>query len=166
MRPSKDEWALELARVTARRSTCCRRSVGCVLTNSKGQVLSTGYNGRPTGFAHCNEAFDHGPLFEIGHKSIVTYPNSCLGASAPSGQSLDSCEAVHAEQNALLQCSDVYSIVTAYVTASPCITCVKLLLNTSCERVVFANHYPHVEAKELWRRSGRRLSNWVHIPSD
>lgn len=39
MRPSKDEWALQLALVTAQRATCLRRHVGAVLLNKRGHVL-------------------------------------------------------------------------------------------------------------------------------
>jgi dCMP deaminase len=157
-RPTKDQWGLQLALVTAQRATCCRRSVGCVLVNSRGHVLATGYNGRAAGLPHCNE-WKETPLRPQGD-----YIYACAAAHAPSGTQLDGCEAIHAEQNALLQCRDVYSIHTAYVTASPCVTCVKLLLNTSCERVVFATEYSHVEAKELWRRGRRDLAAWVHMP--
>lgn len=154
MRPDRDTWGLKLALVTAQRATCCRRRVGCVLMNSRHQVLSTGYNGRAAGLPHCNE-----------QTNGVAYANACSGATAPSGQNLDACEAIHAEQNALLQCRDVYDIYTAYVTASPCITCVKLLLNTACERIVFIDEYPHVEAKQLWLRGRRAAPNeWIHMP--
>lgn len=92
-----------------------------------------------------------------GHVGVVVkhFPHACSGVSAPSGQSLDACQAIHAEQNAMLQCRDVYAIHTAYVTASPCITCCKLLLNTSCQRIVFLEEYPHAAAKELWLSAGR-----------
>lgn len=88
----------------------------------------------------------------------VGFPNACEGAHARSGTNLDGCEAVHAEQNALLQCRDVYSIDVAYVTASPCMTCTKLLLNTSCREIIFLEEYPHSAAKELWESSGRAWS--------
>lgn len=55
----------------------------------------------------------------------------------------------------MLQCRDVYAIHTAYVTASPCMTCIKLLLNTTCERIVFVEEYPHPEARKLWESAGR-----------
>lgn len=128
---------MEVAYVTSKRSTCVRRHVGCVLLDSHGRVLSTGYNGVAAGMPHCNE----------GH--------TCDGGTSPSGTNLDACEAVHAEQNALLQCKDVNAIDTCYCTASPCMTCVKLLLNTSCKRIVFIDEYPQPAAKELWRRAGR-----------
>jgi len=143
MRPSRDEWALKLALLTAQRTTCCRRAVGCVLLNARGHVLATGYNGVAAGLPHCNH--QHGDEF----------PHACSGAKAPSGTNLDGCQAIHAEQNAMLQCKDVYSIHTCYVTASPCMTCIKLLLNTSCERIVFVEEYPHSAARELWTGAGR-----------
>jgi dCMP deaminase len=146
MRPSRDEWALKLALLTAQRTTCRRRAVGCVLLNARGHVLATGYNGVAAGLPHCNH---YDPFFETG------FPHACSGANSPSGTNLDGCQAIHAEQNALLQCRDMYAIHTCYVTASPCMTCVKLLLNTSCERIVFVEEYPHSAARELWTGAGR-----------
>lgn len=146
MRISRDQWAMELAEVTAKRSTCCRRAVGAVFLNERGHVIATGYNGVAAGQPHCNT---HDQFHELG------FPFACDAAFAPSGTKLDGCQAIHAEQNALLQCRDVYSIDTIYVTASPCITCTKLLLNTSCKRIVFRDEYPHPEAGELWKSAKR-----------
>jgi dCMP deaminase len=137
-RLSKDEYFTNMAQLVSRRATCARRSVGCVLVSSRGHVLATGYNGPPSGSNHCSDT-------------------PCPGASYPSGSGLERCEAVHAEQNALLQCRDVFQIETAYVTTMPCMTCTKLLLNTSCKRIVFLQDYPQQEAKELWTRNGREL---------
>ena len=142
MRPGIEAWAIDMALVTAQRSTCVRRHVGCVLLNQRGHVLATGYNGVPSGFKHCNEG------------------NQCPGGFAKSGEDLDRCFAIHAEANALLQCGDVHQIDTAYVTTSPCIACCKLLLNTGCRRIVFAEEYAHADAKDLWESAGRL---WVSI---
>lgn len=158
MRLSRDEWALKLALLTAQRTTCCRRAVGCVLLNARGHVLSTGYNGVAAGLPHCNEeviTHNHGPRKEWEREIIAVHPHACSGAAAPSGTNLDGCQAIHAEQNALLQCRDMYAIHTAYVTASPCMTCCKLLLNTSCQRIVYVEEYPHSAAKNLWTGAGR-----------
>jgi dCMP deaminase len=139
MRPDKDHWFAELALVIAKRSTCARRSVGCLLVNRFGHILSTGYNGVARGQEHCNEQ------------------HPCPGVGHASGTGLDLCEAIHAEHNALLQCRDVEEIVACYVTTEPCVTCVKLLLNTSCQRIVALSRYPHGQAsRELWERAGRR----------
>lgn len=162
MRPSKDQWAIELALVTSRRATCLRRQVGCVLVNARGHVLATGYNGVAAGQPHCSETQPIKKFVErMGMQQawedheVVEHPHACSAAFAVSGTNLDGCQAIHAEQNALLQCRDVYSIHTCYVTASPCITCVKLLLNTSCEKIVFTEEYPHKAAQELWVQAGR-----------
>lgn len=151
MRPNRDEWAMDLALLTARRATCMRRQVGCILLSERGHVLATGYNGVAAGQLHCNL---HDAYHETG------FPNACSGAHCASGTNLDACQAIHAEQNALLQCRDVYSIHTAYVTTSPCITCAKLLLNTSCQRIVFFEAYVDQEAKRLWQSAGRE---WTHF---
>jgi dCMP deaminase len=135
-----DEYFVEVAKIVAKRSTCVRRQVGCVLTNDHNHIMATGHNGVASGLPHCID-------------------DPCPGAHCASGTGLNLCEAIHAEQNALLQCHDIGKIYTAYVTASPCIHCLRLLLNTSCERIVFAEEYPHPEARILWEGQGRE---WVH----
>lgn len=128
-RPDIDTYYLELARVISLRGTCARRQVGAVLVDANGHVLATGYNGRPRGWLHCRGS---GPLVD-----------PCPTARSTSGLNLDGCEAIHAEQNALLQCGDVSRVHTCYSTTAPCITCAKLLLNTGCQRVVYTDSYPH-----------------------
>lgn len=155
MRPSKDEWAMQMARITAQRSTCLRRSVGCVLLDIRGHVLATGYNGVAARLPHCNEPQDRSSgslnsLINIQMGANNNYPNACPGAQAPSGTQLDACHAIHAEQNALLQCRDVYAIHSCYTTTAPCVTCTKLLLNTSCQRIIYLEEYVQPEAKALW----------------
>lgn len=155
MRPTRDQWAMDVAKLTACRSTCCRRNVGCVILNARGHVLATGYNGVAAGLPHCNEVRPGSDAVQIAEAEPWTFPNACEGYKAPSGTNLDGCEAIHAEQNALLQCKSIYEIDTIYVTASPCVTCTKLLLNTSCRRVVYLEEYPHSHAKDMWIKAGR-----------
>ncbi len=174
-RPGHDEWGLRLAEVYAQRATCLRRSVGCVLMNVRHQDIGAGYNGRAAGLPHCNHVEMKGHNYEqVGQDPAVQrpkhmvpfYPNACSGARSASGTNLDGCEAIHAEQNALLKCRDVYQIKTAYITVSPCVTCVKLLLNTSCRRIVFRATYTHdQEARRLWL--GDNIDNnheWLCLP--
>lgn len=155
MRPGKDEYFLRMAEVVAQRSTCLRRAVGCVLVDVDGHVLATGYNGVAAGAPHCNEP---DPLDEATwdpHRSDyrLSYPHACPAAGADSGTQLEGCEAIHAEQNALLQCRDVREVHTAYVTDGPCVTCVKLLLNTGCAQIIVRRAYAG-EGRDLWRRNG------------
>jgi dCMP deaminase len=140
-----DKYYLGMAAYISTRHTCIRRAVGCVLVDNIKHVLSTGYNGPPSGMSHC-----------------ITTP--CGGADYSSGEGLDKCEAVHAEQNALLQCSNVQAIHTAYSTTEPCIHCIKLLLNTSCQRLVFRDLYSNSDViKVLWEQTGRQ---WIHMSSE
>lgn len=166
MRLSKDEYFMGLAQLAAQRTTCIRRGVGCVLVDSRGHVLSIGYNGVAAGLAHCNTAIQeprgyvHSHWVELEGERVeatkptffaTVYPHACVGHDLPPGQ--DSCGAAHAEQNALLQCRDPWSIEAAYITLSPCMACTKLLLNTSCKRVIFLEDHvspTSAAAKELW----------------
>lgn len=143
-RPSRDETMLRLADVIAERSTCSRRKVGCVLTDEHGRVLAMGHNGVPRGMSHCTEF-------------------RCSGAASASGTDLHLCQSVHAEQNALLFCADIMKIETVYVTASPCVVCVKMLMNTAASRIVFREEYPHHEARSLWMNHVGQPS-WEHLP--
>jgi dCMP deaminase len=140
-RQPADFYFLRMALLVSERGTCVRRKVGCILVNKKNHVLATGYNGNPSGFSHCLD-------------------NPCKGANSTSGKDLDKCEAIHAEQNALLQCKDVYDIDTVYCTVSPCIHCVKLLLNTSAKTIVFGEKYIQKDAERLWMMSDR---GWSYI---
>lgn len=147
MRPDIDRYFVDMARLVASRSTCVRRHVGCVLVDARNHVLATGYNGVPAGAPHCNEV-------DVP-RSVLTFPHACAGADAPSGTQLDACLAVHAEQNAILQCSDAHAIAKAYVTAFPCPSCAKLLLNTSCREVVYLEPYGEGEGLDMWVKAGR-----------
>jgi dCMP deaminase len=150
MRKSWDEHYLIIATEVATMGTCARRQVGCVLVDERRRILSTGFNGVPPNWEHCrdNEEFE------------------CPGAHAPSGTQLDQCYANHAEQNALSHCEDRMRIHTCYVTASPCVTCVKELLHTSCCRVVFLEEYTQPQARKLWTRTSLLIKTRTGTISD
>ncbi len=158
MRLTRDEIGLQLASVWALRGTCVRRQVGCVLFNAYGYELGSGYNGPAAGEPHCR---NFGGMTD----------RPCQGAIAASGTDLDKCESLHAEANSLLRCTDVTAIHVAYVTHSPCLHCVKLLMNTGCERIVFLEPYAHdAPARALWEGSTvvkngalmRGIRTWEH----
>jgi len=139
-RPAIDIYFTDMLPLVAARSTCVRRAVGCILVDEYTRVLGMGYNGVARGLPHCLDS-------------------PCQGANFESGQGLDLCDAIHAEQNAVITVPDVYKIRTCYVSASPCVSCTKLLLNTSCSRIVFLEDYPN-NAEYLWRKAGRA---WIKI---
>lgn len=133
---------LRMARLLASLGTCARRQVGCVLTDQRFRVLSTGYNGSPAGATHCTDA-------------------PCAGAHLPSGTGLDVCRAIHAEQNALVSLRDPDQVFYVFCTTAPCMHCVKMLATTAASVILFTDDYPQSEqAAAYWRSLGR---TWIHF---
>jgi len=133
MRDSIEKYFLNIANLVATRTTCPRRAVGCVIVDEYKHILATGFNGVPMNFPHCTE-----------------YP--CGGENCKSGTELDKCMAIHAEQNALLQCPNVMEINTIYCTISPCEPCSKLIGNTSCKKVVYSEAYSNITGIEMLKK--------------
>lgn len=167
-RISTDEYFLRLAELASSRATCRRRSVGCVLVDTANHVLSTGHNGVAKGLPHCNEVTETRPFKSVHGRppehweesSIKVYGHSCPGAECKPGEGLQLCEAIHAEQNALVQCHNISAIYTVYCTASPCVQCMRLILGTGTKRIVFRQEYPHAKSKELAERAG---IEWIRL---
>src|SRR5574343_342798 len=62
------------------------------------------------------------------------------------------------DQYALMQCPDVKRIVTCYVTTMPCVHCIKMLMNTSCQTIWYLEEYPHADLSiRLWEKAGRTM---------
>lgn len=118
-RQSWDEYFLDLARAASTRATCSRRKHGAVVVRDR-RIVSTGYNGAPSGHAHCDEG-------------------ACPRAEsdAPQGHAYESCIAIHAEANALLFSSPPERMgATLYCTGAPCFGCAKLIANSGIAEVV------------------------------
>ncbi len=132
-RPDWDQYFFEVARVVASRSTCNRAAVGCVIVRER-RILTTGYNGAPTGLPHCD---DVGHLIENGH---------CI-------------RTLHAEQNALIQAA-LHGVstrgATLYVTHQPCFTCAKMIVNAGIVRVVHGRGYESPQSLQLFDEAGIR----------
>jgi dCMP deaminase len=156
-RISIPQWAMSIARITAQRGTCARRKVGCVILDDYHNLVSVGYNGLAEEYTrnYCYE--NH--LNDDGSSSRL---HACPGASSPSGQNLDQCYAIHAEQMALLKANYKYeSIKSIYITHSPCISCVKVLLHTPIHTIVFDADYTDKEtAKNLWLKDRYALDSY------
>jgi len=137
MRPSLDMVMMGCAISLSHRATCMKRSVGCVLTDARGFVLSTGYNGVAAGLPHCIEHGCGGELSAVGS---------------------DTCQAVHAEINALIRCKDLDAVHTCYTTTFPCNNCMKTLLNTNCAIIVYMEDHPggHL-VRQRWLEAGRSV---------
>lgn len=139
VRPSNDEYFMNMANLVATRSTCIRRQVGAVIVKDK-RVLSTGYNGAPKGSRHCEEL---GCIREI--------------LNVPSGTRHELCRGVHAEQNAVVQAAYFGVSVkdaSIYTTTFPCSMCAKIIINAGIIEIIYSEGYPDELSKELLDESG------------
>ena len=138
VRPSWDEYYLEIAVLIAGRSTCLRRKVGALLVKDK-RLLTTGYNGAPAGMKHCAEIGCIRQLHNI-----------------PSGERHELCRGLHAEQNAIIQ-GALHGVSIAgaelYCTHHPCSMCAKMLVNAGVKKVVLLDKYPDLLAEEILKEA-------------
>lgn len=142
-RPSWDEYFMEMAMLTAKRSTCMRRNVGAVIVQEK-HIIATGYNGAPKGIPHCEE---------IG---------GCLREkmNIPSGERHELCRALHAEQNAIIQAATLAQSIegaSIYITNQPCVICSKMIINAGIKRIVVKEGYPDKLAVDLLAEAGLKI---------
>ena len=119
---------LRMARIWAENSYCKRRQVGALVVKDK-MIISDGYNGTPSGFENlCEDA------------NNVTQPY-----------------VLHAEANAitkLARSNNNSDGSTLYVTASPCIECSKLIIQSGIKRVVYGEKYRLEDGINLMKKAG------------
>lgn len=142
-RPSWDEYFMQMAELTAKRSTCLRRQVGAIIVKDK-HIVATGYNGAPKGLPHCNEL------------------GGCYREKVgiPSGERHELCRALHAEQNAIIQAATLGQSIegaTIYVTHQPCIICAKMIINAGISRIVVRSGYPDKMSEEMVKEANLKI---------
>jgi dCMP deaminase len=130
---------MNITTLVAQRSTCTRRAVGAIIVKDK-RILSTGYNGAPTGIRHC---------LEVG----------CLRESlqVPSGERHELCRGIHAEQNAIIQAAyHGVSVKDAllYCTNQPCAICAKMIINAGIKKIYYQSGYTDALAQEMLTEAG------------
>lgn len=141
-RPSWDEYFMEMAELTSKRSTCLRRKVGAVIVKDR-HIIATGYNGAPRGLRHCSEV---GCMREKLH--------------VPSGERHELCRALHAEQNAIIQAATLGQSIEGgviYVTNQPCAICAKMIVNAGITRIVVRSGYPDELAVAILDEAGIQI---------
>jgi len=141
IRPSWDEYFMEVADAISKRATCDRGRSGCVIAKNK-QILVTGYVGSPMGLPHCDEV---GHQFKKTIHEDDTVTQHCV-------------RTVHAEQNAICQAAKQGISIegaTVYCRMTPCRTCAMLLINCGIKRVVCERKYQTaVESEEMFKTVG------------
>ncbi|MHA1467514.1 MAG: deoxycytidylate deaminase [Promethearchaeota archaeon] len=138
-RLSKNAYFMKIAEVVSQRSTCVKRKVGAVLIKDS-HIISTGYNGAPSGFKHCTL-------------------ESCVRKNLKAGENPELCRGIHAEVNCIIQAAihgtSIKGETTLYTTTFPCMSCLKLIINAGIKNVVYKEGY-NMENKvkeELLRES-------------
>ena len=122
-----DHSYLEMAEIWAQNSYCKRRKVGALLVKDR-MIISDGYNGTPSGFEN------------ICEEDGVTKPY-----------------VLHAEANAITKVAKSGNSsegATLFVTASPCLECAKLIIQSGIKRVVYRDEYRLTDGIDLLRRAG------------
>lgn len=130
---------VRMARIWSENSYCIRRKVGALIVKDK-MIISDGYNGTPSGFENICEDDD--------------------GKTKP--------YVLHAEANAITKVaksSNSSEGATLYVTASPCIECAKLIIQSGIKRVVYSDMYRLDDGIKLLERAGIDVS-LVNIESE
>ncbi|MBQ9592051.1 MAG: dCMP deaminase family protein [Paludibacteraceae bacterium] len=119
---------MRMARIWAENSYCKRRQVGALIVKER-MIISDGYNGTPSGFENNCE--------DEGNKSLPYV--------------------LHAEANAITKVARSNNSsegATLYVTASPCMECAKLIIQSGIKRVVYAEEYRLTDGVDLLREAG------------
>lgn len=134
---------MNIAKTLSKRSPDISRQVGAVLTED-GFIIGAGYNGPPSGMKH--DIIDLRK--EKGFKS---------------GEGLDYSRAIHAEQNAIMQSglrtkSD--KNLELFVTSSPCIHCMRMLIQIGIKRIYFIEKYNHPLAWDMAREANVEMIQW------
>ena len=149
-RPDFDEYCLKIASVVAERSTCRRHHMGAVAVRDR-HILTTGYNGAPAGQKDC---------LELG----------CLRdeLNIPSGERVEICRAIHAEQNVIIQAA-LHGVSlegsTIYCTHTPCVLCAKMLVNARIKRFVSFGKYSDDAFIDLFKEAGIEVDMKERPPS-
>lgn len=144
-----DQYFMTITQQVAERSTCNRAKVGAVIVRDR-NILATGYNGAPAGMPHCTEA-------------------GCLiyESKTPYGEVEQNCfRTIHAEINAIAQAAKNGSNIkdsSIYVTHTPCIHCIKVLVNTGIKRVYYESPYKLDTLEEILRNTQVHMEK-VQLP--
>jgi len=137
-RPSWENYFMGITALVAKRSTCLRRSVGAIIVKDK-RILTTGYNGAPSGIRHC---------LEVG----------CLRErlQVASGERHELCRGIHAEQNAIIQAAfHGVSIKDSnlFCTNLPCSICAKMIINAGIKKIYYQSGYADALSEDMLREA-------------
>lgn len=128
-RPGWDEYFLNIAAAVAVRADCTRRKVGAVVVDNGRRIVSTGYNGAPSGRAGCLEGAC--PRGQLSYDQVAAFTSYTTGPGR--------CLSLHAEVNAVLYAHRSLTDCTIFIVCQPCNDCAKVIAGAGIVRVVYPN---------------------------
>ncbi|OGC23744.1 cytidine deaminase [candidate division WOR-1 bacterium RIFOXYB2_FULL_42_35] len=144
-RPDWDSYFMKITRDVSERATCVKRQVGAIIVKDN-RILSSGYNGSPKGFKHCEDV-------------------GCIRKEMglPSGHRHELCRGLHAEQNAIIQAA-VHGVKieggTLYCNYQPCAICVKMIINAGIKKIIYSGSYPDELAQQMLKDSNLKVERY------
>lgn len=175
-RPTIEQTLLEIAFTVSKRSTCSRRNNGAVIADSRGVVLSTGYNGSLSGMPHCDHECDctaslifymcdgiatgdqNQPYAECGLTySHVSHKLEKHDLDCPAHPNNGCQLAVHAEANAVYFAARKGVSVEGqiiYCTTEPCVKCSEAIVQSGIKKVVYRQSYRDHSGLDLLIKAG------------
>ena len=141
IRPSWDEYFMNITEIVGTRGTCDRGRSGCIIVRDR-QILATGYVGSAIGHDHCDD---------VGHEMSKVIGDDGI-------ESQHCIRTIHDAQNAIAQAAKVGIAIdggTLYCHMTPCYTCAKMLVNAGIKRVVANLDYHRAQkSKVVFKKSG------------
>jgi len=138
---------MNIARVVKTRGNCRRRQVAAVIVKDR-RIISTGYNGTPSGIRNC-------------------FAGGCprCASNVRSGKNLGECICAHAEENAIIQAAN-YGVAlkgaSLYCTESPCLLCAKMIISAGIKKVIYENEYHYSrQVASLFRQAGMTCRQYM-----
>jgi len=122
MRPDFTEYFMGFAKQATVRSSCIRAQVGAVIVDVNNKIRSTGYNGTPSKVISCLEK---GSCYRVENK-------------IPSGTRYETCQSIHAEQNAIIQAGEKTCMggsIYIYGHDQICILCKRFIIQSGLKDV-------------------------------
>ena len=145
-----DHYYMDVALTVKTRANCWGANVGAVLVINN-RIVSTGFNGTPTGFANCRDGgCERCRQRELGARGEWQHVTDRRVARGP--KQLDLCLCVHAEANAVLSAarSGTYTDgASLYATSKPCFSCLKESYQAGVKRVVYLEDWVPTTSKLL-----------------
>ena len=157
-------------------SNCVKHTVGCVITDVHGRIVSTGRNGAPANALNCSERFPHYFADSKRFAAICNNLDNPHSEREHAANELDKLNKehhawsadneIHAEANAIMHSSPEKRMGgTLYVNLQPCPHCAKLIAGSGVARVVFGKTYGRTNDEQTQKLFNDAGIQYIIIPN-